>query len=157
MKIHKSLIAIGMIVAFTLFFELAAHADEGDQATEITFSQPIQIPGQVLAAGTYLFKLATPDDLNVVQIFSSDRTHLYATLETIPTKSVQVADEITVTMVEQGAGKPDVLLKWFYSGDETGHEFVYSNQLEQQMSQDRQQTVVANRQPATDSEAAGSH
>src|ERR1700719_1682289 len=112
MKIHKSFIAIGMIVAFTLFFELAAHADEDDQATEITFSQPIQIPGQVLAAGTYLFKLATPDDLNVVQIFSSDRTHLYATLETIPTESVQHED-ITVTIVEQGAGKPVALLKWF--------------------------------------------
>jgi hypothetical protein len=156
MKIHKSFIAIGMIVAFTLFFELAAHADEGDQATEITFSQPIQIPGQVLAAGTYLFKLATTDDLNFVQIFSSDRTHLYATLETIPTESGQVLDDITVTVAEQGAGKPVVLLKWF-PADETGHEFVYSNQLEQQISQDRQQTVVANRQPATDSEAAGSH
>lgn len=86
MKIHKSYIAVGMIIAFALFFELAAHADEADQATKITFSQPIQVPGQILPAGTYLFTLANTDDLNMVQIFSPDRTHLYATLQTIPTE-----------------------------------------------------------------------
>jgi len=144
MKIHKSYIAIGLIVAFTLFFELAAHAGEDDQATEITFNQSIQVPGQVLPAGTYLFKLANTDDLDVVQIFSSDRTHLYATLETIPSDSQQVTNDTTVTLVEQGAGKPDVLLAWFYPGNETGHEFVYSNQLEKQMARDQQQKVVAN-------------
>ena len=152
MKIHKGYIAVGMIIAFTLLFELAAHADESDQATKITFSQPIQVPGQILPAGTYLFKLVNSDELNTVQIFSSDRTHLYATLQTVPTDNGQVAGDTTVTLAQQGAGKPDVLLNWFYPGDETGHEFVYSNQLEKQIAQDRQQTVVA-----TDSEAGGSN
>ena len=157
MKIHMSYIAIGMIVAFTLFFELAAHADEGDQATEITFNQPIQVPGQVLPAGTYLFKLLNRDTRDVVQIFSSDQTHLYATLETIPSESQPVPNDTTVTLVEQGAGKPDVLLTWFYPGNETGHKFIYSNQLEKQMAQDQQQKVVANLPPATESEAGGSN
>ena len=151
MKIHKSYIAVGMIIAFTLMFELAAHADESDQATKITFSQPIQVPGQVLPAGTYLFKLVNSEELNIVQIFSPDRTQLYATLQTVPTDR-QVAGDTTVTLAEQGAGKPDVLLKWFYPGNETGHEFVYSKGLEKQMAQDRQQTVVA-----TDSDAGGSN
>jgi hypothetical protein len=156
MKIHKSYIAVGMIVAFALFFEIAAHADLGDQATEITFNQPIQVPGQVLPAGTYLFKLLNGDNLDVVQIFNSDRTHLYATLETIPSETRKVPDDTTVTLVEQGAGQPDVLLTWFYPGNETGHEFIYSNQLEKQIAQDKQQNVVAN-QPAAASEAGGSH
>jgi hypothetical protein len=157
MKIHKSYIAIGMIVAFSLFFELAAHADEDDQATQITFNQPIQVPGQVLPAGTYFFKLLTGDSLDVVQIFNSDRTHLYATLETIPSESQPVPNDTTVTLVEQGAGKPDVLLTWSYPGNETGHEFIYSKQLEKQMAHDQQQKVVANQQPTTDSEAGGSN
>src|SRR3954470_24134542 len=156
MKIHKSYIAVGMIVAFALFFEIAAHADLGDQATEITFNQPIQVPGQVLPAGTYLFKLLNGDNLDVVQIFNSDRTHLYATLETIPSETRKVPDDTTVTLVEQGAGQPDVLLTWFYPGNETGHEFIYSNQLEKQIAQDKQQIVIAN-QPAATSEAGGSH
>jgi hypothetical protein len=152
MKIHKSYIAVGMIIAFTLMFELAAHADESDQSTKITFSQPIQVPGQVLPAATYLFKLVNTDEPNIVQIFSADRTHLYATLETVATDRGQVTGDVTVALADQGAGKPDVLLNWFYPGDETGHEFVYSNQLEKQIAQDRQQTVVA-----TDSEAGGSN
>jgi len=123
-----------MIIAFALFFEIAAHAGETDQTTKITFSQPIQVPGKILPAGTYLFTLANPDDLNMV--FSSDRTHLYATLQTIPTEDRQVRGDTTVTLVEQEAGKPDVLLKWFYPGEETGHEFVYSTQLEKEMAQD---------------------
>jgi hypothetical protein len=156
MKIHKSYVAVGMIIAFALFFEIAAHADLGDQATEITFNQPIQIPGQVLPAGSYLFKLLNGDNLDVVQIFSADRTHVYATLETIPSEARRVPDDTTVTLVEQGAGQPDVLLTWFYPGNETGHEFIYSNQLEKQIAQDKQQNVVAN-QPAAASEAGGSH
>jgi hypothetical protein len=60
-------------------------------------------------------------------------------------------------LAEQGAGKPDLLLKWFYPGDETGHEFVYSNQLEKEITQDKQQAVVTNQQPITDSEAGGSN
>ena len=156
MKIHKSYIAVGMIIAFALFFEIAAHASEADQSTEITFNQPIQVPGQVLPAGTYLFKIDT-DDLNMVQIFNSDRTHLYATLETIPTENPQETGDTTVALAEQGAGQPDVLLKWFYPGEQTGHEFVYSNQLEKEIAQDRQQTVVANQEPITGSEAGGSN
>ena len=157
MKIHKSYIAVGMIVAFALFFEIAAHADLGDQATEITFNQPIQIPGQVLPAGNYLFKLLNGDNLDVVQIFSSDRTRLYATLETIPSESRQIPNDTTVRLVEQGAGRPDVLLTWFYPGNETGHEFVYSNRLEKQMAHDQQDNVVANQQSTTDTQAGGSN
>jgi len=145
MKIHKSFIAIGMIIAFSLFFELAAHAEEADQTTEITFNQPIQVPGQVLPAGTYLFKLADDENLDVVQIFSQDRTHLYATLQTIPTESGQVLDDTAVTLAQQEAG-PDVLLKWFYPENNTGHEFIYSNRLQKQISQDQQQMVVSDQQ-----------
>ncbi len=156
MKIHKIFIAIGMIVAFSLFFELAAHADEGYQTTEITFNQPIQVPGQVLPAGTYLFKLADDENLDLVQIFSQDRMHLYATLQTIPTESGQVLDDTTVTLAKQEAG-PVILLKWFYPGSNTGHEFIYSNRLQEQISQDQQQMVVANQQSTAGSGAVGSN
>jgi hypothetical protein len=35
-----------------------AFADTWDQRTTFTFSDPVEIPGQVLEAGTYVFKLA---------------------------------------------------------------------------------------------------
>jgi hypothetical protein len=46
-----------------------------------------------------------------------------------------------VTLAERPDG-PDVLLKWFYLGNTTGHEFVYSTHEEQQLAQDREQTTV---------------
>jgi hypothetical protein len=102
MKIHKMYIVIGLIIAFTLFVELAAHANETDQATEITFNQPIEVPGQVLPAGTYLFRLADTAELNTVQIFSPDRTRLYATLSTIPTEANQLSGDAAVALAERG-------------------------------------------------------
>ena len=35
-------------------------------------------------------------------------------------------------------------MKWFYPGNTIGHEFVYSKHEEQQLAQDRQQTILAN-------------
>lgn len=156
MKIHKIYIAVGMIIALTLFFEVAAHADDTSQATTITFNQPIQIPEQVLPAGTYLFKLLNTDDLNIVQIFNSDSSHLYAILETLPAVSRGPVDDTTVTLVEQGTGKPDVLLKWFYPGEDMGHEFLYSSQFEKQLGEERHENFVAN-QPTAGYEGGGSN
>ena len=158
MKINTSYVIVGLIIAFTLIFELVAHADPWDQSSTITFSEPIQIPGQVLPAGTYLFKLANSDsDRNIVQIFDADRTVLYATLQTIATERQEPTKDTAVTFAEQGAGKPEVLLKWFYPGRETGNEFLYTKEKEKELAQDRQQTIVADQHtmPGSDTTGAG--
>jgi hypothetical protein len=144
MKINRGYIAVGLIIAFTLFFELAAHADEWDQATTMTFNEPIQIPGQVLPAGTYVLKLASRDsDLNTVQIFNSDRTVVYGTFQTIPTDRREPTGNTVIDLAKQGSGQPDALLKWFYPGDSTGHEFVYPKEKEKELAQDQQEAIVA--------------
>ena len=156
MKINKGYIAVGLIIAFALFFELGAHADESDQATTITFSQPVQIPGQALPAGSYVFKRADGNiDQNVVQVFNGERTVLYATLQTIATDRPEPTGDTVVSLAEQGAGQPDVLLKWFYPGRETGHEFLYPKQKEKELAQDKQETIVANQPAASNSDATG--
>ena len=135
MKIHTTYIIIGLIVAFAAFFELTAHADELDQSTILTFSQAIQVPGQVLPAGTYLFTLTSSDaDRNLVQIFNSDHTYLYGMFQTIPTERRSSTDDPAITFAEQGSGKPDAILKWFYPGRLTGHEFLYSSRQEKELA-----------------------
>jgi hypothetical protein len=156
MKINKSYVIVGLIIAFTLFFELVAHADPWDRSSTITFSEPIQIPGQVLPAGTYLFKLVNGDsDRNIVQILNPDRTVMYATLQTIATQRQEPTDDTAVTFAEQGTGKPEVLLKWFYPGRETGNEFLYPKEQEKALAEDRQQTIVANKHTVPDSDTTG--
>jgi len=156
MKINKVYIVVGMIIALAFFFEIAAHADVLDQATKISFSEPIQIPGQILPAGTYWFRVVDSNsDQNLVQVFSADQTVLYATLETVPTQRREPTGFTTVSLAEQGSGKPVVLLKWFYPGNLTGHEFVYSQQQEKELAQDMQRTIAANRQTKANSESTG--
>jgi hypothetical protein len=143
-QINKLYIIIGLIIAFCLFYVLAARADESDQATTITFDQPVQIPGRLLPAGTYVFKLAYRDtDQSVVQIFNARQTHIYATLETIPTDRQDPTGNTEITLAEQGAGNPDVLLKWFYPGNLTGNEFLYSDHREKELAHAEQRTIVA--------------
>jgi hypothetical protein len=143
MKINKIALLIAFAITSVLFMEVVAHADEADQYTKITFNQAIEIPGKILPAGTYLFKLENPDNLSVVQILSADGTHTYATLQTIAAERRKPAGHTVVVLAEQPDGKPETLLEWFYPGDTIGHEFVYSKQEERQLAQDRQQTVKA--------------
>lgn len=144
MKINKLALLIAFAIASVLFLEVAARADEADQSIKITFSQAIEIPGQILPAGTYLFKLADPNDLDVVRIFNSQGTRLYATLQTVTAERAKPTGEAVVVLAAQSEGRPETLLKWFYPGDTSGHELVYSKQEEQHLAQAQQQTIVAN-------------
>jgi hypothetical protein len=155
MKIHKLYITLGLMVAFVMMFEFAAHADETNEATKITVSAPIQIPGKVLPAGTYLFQEADPNsNSHEVQIFNADRTVLYATVETISAERMQPTGGTTITLAEQGAGNPDALVKWFYPGRTIGHEFVYPKQQEQAVASATHETFVGSHLVSS-GEAAG--
>jgi hypothetical protein len=151
-RINKLYVIIGMVIAFGLFFEIAAHADEFDEATTVTFNAPVQIPGKLLPAGTYLFKLADDGSQpNLVQIFNSEGTQLYATVPTISSERQEPTDNTTITLAEQGSGKPDALLNWFYPGSLIGNHFLYSGREEKGLAQDRRQTIAAGSN-TTDSE-----
>jgi hypothetical protein len=153
MKINKGYIAVGLVIAFALFFELGAHADESDEATFMSFSAPVQVPGQVLPAGTYLFELADHgSEPNVVQVFSADRTVLYGTFLTAATERQDPTDDTTVTLADPESGGTPVLVKWFYPGREIGNEFLYSKQTEKELARDRQQTIVARQAPSSNSD-----
>ena len=103
-----------------------AVADEWDQKTVFTFSGPVAIPGQVLPAGTYIFKLAdSPSDRNIVQVFSKDERHLFGTFLAIPDYRLQPAGRTIITFEERPAGSPEAVKAWFYPGENYGHDFVY--------------------------------
>jgi hypothetical protein len=142
MRINKFTLLMGFALTAILLGEVAAHASEMDQYTHLSFSQQVQIPGQTLPAGTYLFKLLAADDLNLIQISSLDGSHVYATLRTISTERPEVTGDTVLVMAEQGSEKPVAILKWFYPGRTDGHEFVYSGSEKEQLAQERQRTIV---------------
>ena len=155
MRINRLYIAVGFVIAFAMFFEIAAHADETNQQTRITFSAPVQIPGQILPAGTYIFEKADPsDDQNLVRIFNADRSVLYATLQTVSADRREPTGDTVITMAAPEDGGPELLVKWFYPGELIGHEFMYIKQQEQQIAHATKETVVGDR-VLSGSEAAG--
>src|ERR1700691_2367001 len=104
----------------------AAAADENDQKIVFTFSGPVEVPGQVLSAGTYVFKLMdSPADRNIVQVFSKDEKHLYGTFLAVPDEHLRAAGKPIITFEERPADSPEAVKAWFYPGDNTGHAFVY--------------------------------
>ena len=117
---------LALLAAGAAWFAPAARADEWDKQTMLTFNSPVEVPGAVLPAGTYVFRLAdSPSDRDIVQIFTDDHKHLMATILAIPAYREEPTDKTVVTFEERPSGSPEALHKWFYPGETEGFEFVY--------------------------------
>jgi hypothetical protein len=155
MNKQKAFITLGLLLAFVIILP-SARADEHDQATKLTFSQSFQIPGRVLPAGTYWFVLAeNPANRNVVQIFNSDRSTLYATIFTNNSESLTTTDNTAITFAVREPMQPETLLSWFYPGRTSGHQFAYSKMEEQKLAQVKHHTEVVKVQNKNQTAVAG--
>lgn len=125
MKMLKILLITSCFVLFLA--PLGARADEWDKKTTLTFDKPVEIPGRVLPAGQYVFKLAdSQSDRHIVQVFDRDEMRLYATVLAIPEYRMDTPNKTIVDFDEQAKGTPERVKDWFYPGDNTGEEFLYS-------------------------------
>ena len=141
----------------------ASYAQVTNQATEMTFNQPVRIPGQVLPAGTYWFTI--PDNgfglNNIVRIYNADGTKLISQLYARTTdKTGGFGEEVTVNGVHWPTGKlvlifargqnegrnqgPPALLAWYYPGRTDGHAFVYSSRRQKGLDEEKHETVAIN-------------
>lgn len=122
-SLFPSLAAAVLLAATT---GAAVSAYTFDKLTYLTFSQPVQIPGVTLDAGTYRFHLADPSTgRSVVQVLSNDGAVVYAMFHTIPDMRATVTDEATVTFMEVPAGVAPPVKTLFYGGETRGYEFLY--------------------------------
>jgi hypothetical protein len=129
---------------FTLALPRAARADEWDKATKLTFSEPVEVPGQVLPAGTYWFTLAdSPADRNIVQIWDADRMHLISTILAIPDYRLQPKGRTVVHFEERPSGSPEAIHSWFFPGDNFGQEFVYPKTRATQLAKQTSRPVLS--------------
>jgi LPXTG-motif cell wall-anchored protein len=121
-------ITIMMFVCVGLIGAMAprAWADTWNEKTVVTFNRDVEIPGQVLPAGTYVFIVAdSVADRDVIQVFNKDETHLYGNFIAIPDYAAKPVNKPIITFEERAAGAPEAVKAWFYPGEEYGHDFVY--------------------------------
>ncbi|MGB7284461.1 MAG: hypothetical protein WBE13_19510 [Candidatus Acidiferrum sp.] len=71
--------------ALSAALALSTTVDSWDKKTIVTFGDSVEIPGQVLPTGAYVFKLASSmSNRHIVEIWNQDETRLIATVLAIP-------------------------------------------------------------------------
>ncbi|MFZ0693279.1 MAG: hypothetical protein WAN51_03880 [Alphaproteobacteria bacterium] len=126
MNILKAVLVVLALTFFGALFASGVHADDWNKVTVMTFSQPIEIPGQILPAGTYTVKLVNIDtERHVVQFLDADGIKVFATVLAINNWRLHPTGETVVKFAERTGDNPEALKEWFYPGDNFGQEFVY--------------------------------
>jgi hypothetical protein len=146
MKLKLFGLTLVLLFAFVLSLPVA-NADGWNQATLLNFSQPVRIPGQTLAPGSYWFILTNVNygDTSLVRIFNSSRTKLITTVQTASADRSAPTGRTVLTFAESerahGRRPTLILLSWFYPGDDMGHAFLYSGSRERQLNRDPHVTL----------------
>jgi hypothetical protein len=123
---HTSWWVVLLITVFILLLPSTSTADEWNRATTAIFNNPVQIPGQVLPAGIYVFKLAEiSGERNVVQIWNADQTVLIASVIGWPDYVREAPAENRFVFEGREKGEPPLLKAWFYRGDTRAQTFTY--------------------------------
>jgi hypothetical protein len=147
MNLSRALVCAVSVVVLCVVSADAAPAQAPDRRTSVTFSVPVEIPGngaQVLPAGTYVFRLLDSlSDRHIVQVLNAEETHVYATILAIPNSRLRPTDRTVITFEERPAGEPQAIKAWFYPGDLSGQEFVYPKQRAVELARIVNEPVLA--------------
>jgi hypothetical protein len=142
MKAYKALLGLFAATLLSAPVLPSAHADTYNKKTVITFSQDVEIPGKILPAGTYTFKLLdSPADRHIVQIYDADGSHLITTVLAINDYRLKPTGETVIKFNERPGDSPEALRAWFYPGDNFGQEFVYPKDRAIQLAQTNKSDV----------------
>lgn len=127
MKHTLAPLAIALSLASVLVATPASAQTTLNNRTLLTFSQPVEVPGTVLPAGTYTFELNdSMSNRHIVQIFDQAGTKLMAIVLAVPSRRTITTPETVITFAEVPAGQPQALRLWYYPNQTVGHEMVYS-------------------------------
>lgn len=145
MKIVRTILVMFAVSMLVAMIASGAGADtKFNKRTVVTFTQPVEIPGQVLPAGTYTIELfESLGNRHIVRIFNADRTQLIATVLAIPNRRLTPTGDNVLKFSERPGNSPDALKAWFYPGDNFGQEFVYPKARAVELAQVTHEAVPA--------------
>jgi hypothetical protein len=150
MKLSK--IGFGLALTATIF-TTTVNADTLQSAkkkTTVTTTHSLEIPGQVLPAGKYVFQLVdTQGSRNVVRITNEDETKAVAMFIAIPNYRLQATGEPVLEFHERPSGSPPAIRAWFFAREKAGLEFVYPKAKAVELAEASNEVVPAElEQPA---------
>ena len=144
MKVRNILSLILGVFLLAGLMAIQAQAQAFNKRTTVTFNEPVEVPGQVLPAGTYIFTIVNSYGMrNIVQIWNADKTQLITTILAIPNYRLEPTEETVMKFRERPANQPQALKAWFYPGHGYGIEFVYPKQEAIQIAEVTNEVVPA--------------
>jgi len=125
LKVSAAVMSLGLLLVTVVSI---ARADEFDLRTEVTFQEPVQIPGMVLAPGKYIFTLVSPnDDRTDFMVINAQTNKTLEVVSGVPIslkgKLLDKAEFILVKGDKPGA--PQKLQAWYYPDHDSGIEPLY--------------------------------
>ena len=139
---HRWLTALAAAAMSALLsLPVDAAADTWNERTELTFSEPVMIPGATLQPGKYIFELAdSRGSRHMVQIFKAGDGEPIAMTQAIPIRRPTPQKDTILTFNPTERGTP-ALKAWYYPYSMYGHEFIYPEEQASQIAE-RSKTVV---------------
>lgn len=120
------------VFALLVVLAIPARAGIWNEKTELTFSGPVEVPGRVLPAGHYIFKLLnSPSDRHIVEITNETGMRLMEIVNAMPIYRQHTTPRTVVTLEKRGPKSPEAVCTWFYPSKHTGLEFIYPKRGEQ--------------------------
>ncbi len=143
-KYAVSLASMAGLLSFIL--APSARADAWNHKTKLDFSEPIEVPGKVLPAGKYIFKLMdSPSDRHIVQVWNADESQIEGTFLTVPDKRLKATGKTVIRFSERPSGSPEALKAWFYPGARVGERFVYPHDRAAELAKANKEPVFSTR------------
>ncbi len=101
-------------------------ASAPQEVSIFTFTAPVELPGRVLPAGRYLFKLSQADgELNIVKIENPQENKVFGIFLVKPDYQMKAPSQPGLVFEQRAPGAPQAIKAWFYQGDKYGYEFIY--------------------------------
>jgi hypothetical protein len=155
MKMLRVFLGVVAFAALFATFVGSARANTRDKKTILTFSHPIEVPGNVvLPAGKYIFKLHDSSYRNIVQIWNANESKLITTILAISDVRLTPSEKPIVEFNEQAGSAPHTVRAWFYPGETIGRAFVYSKPRAEELAKINDVDVPAETVQAAVSELA---
>src|SRR4249920_3321983 len=93
MNLYRKLTLAALATTVLAVLTPNARAQMLEERERVTFSGPVEVPGVVLPAGSYVFEAL--ENGHLTRILSADATHVYATLFTVPDEQREPVEKAT--------------------------------------------------------------
>lgn len=150
--------ATACIAAVILMLGISVGAQDFNihEKTFLTFSNSVELPGMMLPAGTYTFKLADTPSRNVVQVLSQDEKQVHGQFLFIQAERPEVTGDTVITFRETREGTTPAIQYWYYPGEKIGKEFIYAKDQAMKISARTGATVMTEDGPVSANSTASS-